>query len=107
MNPAESSAIFDDVFRACFNRFGKGGSAGVESVLLLFSDGENNAGQTTIDDAVRSCQESNTEFTTFIFPVLAPTRPARRTCVTSPLVPSDGCFLLTRASRKSGMISGR
>lgn len=71
MNPVGGTAIFDAVFRACFYGFAKTNPTATGNIILLFSDGEDNAGQTTLQEALRSCQRSNTT----IYAFLAPSRP--------------------------------
>jgi Ca-activated chloride channel family protein len=71
-NPLGGTALFDTVFRACFNLFGKlddpsdklahvsGGN-----LILLLSDGEDNESHTSLAEAVDMCQRSNTAIYAF------------------------------------------
>ncbi len=69
MNPIGGTAIFDAVFRACFYGFGKvDDPTATGNLILLFSDGEDNAGQTTLLEAHRACQRSNTTIYAFQVP---------------------------------------
>lgn len=60
LNPLPGTAIFDAIFKECFYASGEPAPAATGRFILLFSDGEDNAGQTTIDEALRACQQSNT-----------------------------------------------
>lgn len=71
MNPVGGTAIFDAVFRACFYGFRNADPAAAGNVILLFSDGEDNAGQTTVQEALQACQASNTTIYAFHVPPAA------------------------------------
>ncbi len=71
MNPLGGTALYDTVFRTCFYPYGKTGIASSANFILLFSDGEDNASHTTLEEAVRTCQQTNTAIYAF-----APLRPA-------------------------------
>lgn len=60
MNALGGTAFFAAIFRACYYEFGQSDPMAPGNVLLLLSDGEDTAGQTTIDEALRACQRSNT-----------------------------------------------
>jgi len=60
MNPLGGTAIFDTIFRACFYGFGKVDATATGNFILLFSDGEDNAGHTSLEEALGACQRSNT-----------------------------------------------
>ena len=53
------TALFDAVFRACFNEFGKVPRAESGKFILLFSDGADNASHVTLSEAVNMCQQSD------------------------------------------------
>jgi len=62
----EGTALFNAVFRACSSSFDKVDPSATGNFILLFSDGEDNAGQTPPDEAARACQRSNTQVFAFI-----------------------------------------
>ncbi len=55
------TALYNAVFRACFYSFDKFDPGVTGNFILLFSDGEDNSGQTSMDEAARACQRSNTQ----------------------------------------------
>jgi Ca-activated chloride channel homolog len=59
------TAIFDAVYRACLNQFRHTDYAGSGNVVLLFSDGEDNASRSSLQDAVDMCQETHTAIYAF------------------------------------------
>lgn len=59
-NPLAGTALFDSIYKACFYEFGKVDHAASGNVILLFSDGEDNASHTTLNEVVDICQKSNT-----------------------------------------------
>jgi Ca-activated chloride channel family protein len=59
------TAIFDALYRACLNEFGHIDHVGTGNFILLFSDGEDNAGQVSLAEAVRECQHTNTAIYAF------------------------------------------
>jgi Ca-activated chloride channel family protein len=59
------TAIFDAVYRACLNQVGHIDHAASGNFILLFSDGEDNAGLISMKDAVDICQRSNTAIYAF------------------------------------------
>jgi Ca-activated chloride channel family protein len=63
-NPLGGTALFDTVFQACYSEFGKAGHASGK-FILLFTDGEDNASHTGLEDAVDMCQQSNTAIYAF------------------------------------------
>lgn len=67
-NALRGTALFDAVFRACFYNFGKADPTATGNILLLFSDGVDNAGQTSLQDSLRACQVSNTSIYAFSIP---------------------------------------
>ena len=54
------TAIFDSIYRACLNQFGKLDHGGSANFILLFSDGEDNASHASVQDAIDTCQRTNT-----------------------------------------------
>ena len=64
-NPLGGTALYDTIFRACFNEFGKIDHAASGNFILLFSDGEDNASHTSLQEAVDICQRSNTAIYAF------------------------------------------
>jgi Ca-activated chloride channel homolog len=63
-NPLGGTALFDTIFQACYSEFGKAGHASGK-FILLFTDGEDNASHTGLEDAVNMCQQSNTAIYAF------------------------------------------
>jgi Ca-activated chloride channel homolog len=59
------TALFDAIYRACLNQFGHVDHAGSGNFILLFSDGEDNAGYTSLKEAVDVCQRNNTTIYAF------------------------------------------
>ncbi len=53
------TALFDALYRACLNQFGTIDHAASANFILLFSDGEDNASQQTLQQAVEVCQHNN------------------------------------------------
>jgi Ca-activated chloride channel family protein len=68
MNPLGCTAIVDTVFRACFYGFGKVDPTASGNFILLFSDGEDNASHTSLEDPSGACQRSNTVIYAFRTP---------------------------------------
>lgn len=60
------TAIFNAIFRACSSSFANVDPTATGNFILLFSDGEDNAGLTSGDEAARACQRSNTQVFAFI-----------------------------------------
>jgi VWFA-related protein len=54
------TAIYDAVYTACRDQFGKVANGATGNFLLLFSDGLDNASHTRIEDDVDICQQTNT-----------------------------------------------
>ena len=59
------TALFDAVYRACLNQFGHIANAGNGNLVLLFSDGEDNASHTSLKQAVDTCKRTNTAIYAF------------------------------------------
>jgi Ca-activated chloride channel homolog len=68
MNPLPGTALVDTIFRACFYGFGKVDPTATGNFILLFSDGEDISSHTSIDEALRACQRSNTVIYAFRVP---------------------------------------
>lgn len=64
------TSLFNAVFRACSSSFDRVDPTMTGNFILLFSDGEDNAGLTSGDEASRACQRSNTQVFAF-FPASA------------------------------------
>jgi VWFA-related protein len=64
-NPLGGTAMFDTLFRACFNVFGDVDHAASGNFILLFSDGEDNASHTSLEEVVDICQHANTAIYAF------------------------------------------
>lgn len=60
------TALFDAVFRACSSSFAAVDPTATGNFILLFSDGEDNAGLTSADEAAHACQRSNTQVFAFV-----------------------------------------
>jgi Ca-activated chloride channel family protein len=59
-NPLGGTSLFDTIFRACFDLFGKLDPSAGSNSLLLFSDGEDTASHVSLEQAADACQRSNT-----------------------------------------------
>jgi len=59
------TAIFDAVYKACSGQFGKLRGVVTGNVLMLFSDGLDNASHARIEDDVDICQQTNTAIYVF------------------------------------------
>jgi Ca-activated chloride channel homolog len=59
------TAIFDAVYKACRDEFGKVTGIATGNFLLLFSDGLDNASHARIEDDVDICQQTNTAIYVF------------------------------------------
>jgi Ca-activated chloride channel homolog len=68
MNPLGGTALIDAVFRACFSEFGHADRTATANVLLIFSDGEDTASHTSMDEALGACQQTNTAIYAFRVP---------------------------------------
>jgi Ca-activated chloride channel homolog len=68
MNPAPGTAIFNAIFRTCAYDFKNADPAATGNFILLFSDGEDNAGLTSMEEALRTCQHSNAAIYAFRIP---------------------------------------
>jgi len=64
-NPVAGTAIFNTLYRVCSSEFGAVSSPATGNFILLFSDGEDNAGQTTLENVVTACQHTNTAIYAF------------------------------------------
>jgi VWFA-related protein len=68
MNPRPGTAIADTVFRACYYGFKKIEPGTSGNVLILFSDGVDNSGHMSVEEALRACQQNNVVIYAFRFP---------------------------------------
>ena len=59
-NPLGGTALFDALFQACYSEFSKADHAASGNFILLFSDGQDNASLTSLQEAVDMCQHSDT-----------------------------------------------
>lgn len=59
------TALFNAVYQACLNQFGHIDRAGSGNFILLFSDGEDNAGNTSLKNVIDQCQHTNTAIYAF------------------------------------------
>lgn len=64
-NPLGGTALFDTIFRACFNVFRQIDHSSGGNFILLFSDGKDNGSHTSLPDVVDVCQKSNTAIYAF------------------------------------------
>jgi Ca-activated chloride channel homolog len=60
------TSLFGALFRVCAYSFNKVDPTATGNFILLFSDGEDNAGLTSPEEAARACQRSNTEVFAFL-----------------------------------------
>jgi VWFA-related protein len=58
--PLPGTALFDSIFRACDNQFGSIDQQVGANFILVISDGEDNAGHTSLEEVVDECQRSKT-----------------------------------------------
>jgi len=70
-SPLGGTALFDAVFRACSYQFGGLDRAASSNLILLFSDGEDNASLGSLAEAVSACERSNTAIYAFHLPAAA------------------------------------
>jgi VWFA-related protein len=61
------TALFDSLYRACLNEFGHADSPLSRNVIVLFSDGVDNASRADMKLAVDECQKTNTAIYAFRF----------------------------------------
>ena len=59
------TALFDAVYRACRDQFGKTANVEAGNFILLFSDGVDNASHARLEDDVAMCQSTNTAIYVF------------------------------------------
>ena len=67
-NPIHGTAIFNAIFRTCAYDFKDADPAVTGNFILLISDGEDDAGKTSMEEALRACQGSNTVIYAFRIP---------------------------------------
>ncbi|MGA7244164.1 MAG: VWA domain-containing protein [Terracidiphilus sp.] len=68
MSPVQGTAIFNTLYRTCAYDFKNADPAATGNLILLFSDGQDNAGLTSMEEALRACQASNTVIFAFRLP---------------------------------------
>lgn len=59
------TSMFDALYRACLNQFGHTDQVRTGNFILLFSDGEDNTGHTTLEQVVDLCQKHHTAIYAF------------------------------------------
>jgi Ca-activated chloride channel family protein len=59
------TALFNAIYQACLNQFGHIDPPGTGNFILLFSDGEDNAGNASLKNVVDACQHANTAIYAF------------------------------------------
>jgi len=59
------TALFNAIYQACLNQFGHIDHPGTGNFILLFSDGEDNAGNASLKNVVDACQHANTAIYAF------------------------------------------
>jgi len=64
-NLLAGTGMFDAIFRACYQEFGKTDSAATGNFILVFSDGEDNASHISINEVVTACQRAHTAIYSF------------------------------------------
>lgn len=64
-NPMPGTAIFDTLYRACLSEFGAADSTSIGNFIVLFTDGEDTAGKTSLENVVTACQQTNTAIYAF------------------------------------------
>jgi Ca-activated chloride channel homolog len=62
----KGTALFNALFQMCSSSFNRADPTETGNFILLFSDGEDNAGLTLLDDAARACQRTNTAVFAFL-----------------------------------------
>jgi len=72
-NLQAGTALFGALFRACSYSSDKVDPTATGNLILLFSDGDDNAGLTSMEEAARACQSRNTKVFAFL-PRLSPDR---------------------------------
>ncbi len=60
------TALFTAIYEACASSFGDADPTATGNFILLFSDGEDNAGLTSQQEAAWACQRSNTQIFAFL-----------------------------------------
>src|SRR6185503_19253447 len=68
MSPVKGTAILNTIFRTCAYGFKNADPTSTGNSILLFSDGEDNASMTSMEEALRACQSSNTVVYAFRIP---------------------------------------
>ena len=57
--------VFDALYRACHEQFGKTGKTITGNFILIFSDGEDNASRARLSDDIDACQQNHTAIYAF------------------------------------------
>lgn len=68
MNPLGGTALFDSIYRACLYGFGNIDPDTTSNFILLFSDGEDTASHSTLEEALKACQRGNIAIYSFRIP---------------------------------------
>jgi VWFA-related protein len=105
-SPLGGTAMLDAIYRACFSEFGRidrGTNQGpTGNFILLFSDGEDNAGHMSLKEAVDACQRTNTAIYSFRAEPRESFSPmARRRWRNWLRKPAAACFMTTDRRRRS------
>jgi VWFA-related protein len=64
-NPLGGTALFDTLYKACLYQFAKSDQPTSGNVILLFTDGEDNAGHVDLRRVIDVCQQANTSIYAF------------------------------------------
>jgi Ca-activated chloride channel family protein len=64
-NLLAGTGLFDAIFRGCYSEFGKTDSTATGNFILVFSDGEDNASHTSLNEVVTACQRTHTAIYSF------------------------------------------
>ena len=89
MNPRGGTALFNALFKACQYGFDGIDPSASGNFIMLFTDGEDNAGRTTLEEALNACQRSNVAIYAFR------SRPSEGS-------DAEGSAVMTKLARESG-----
>lgn len=64
-NLLAGTGMFDAIFQACHSEFAKTDSAATGNFILVFSDGEDNASHTSLNEVITVCQRAHTAIYSF------------------------------------------
>ena len=84
---ADTTALFDALYRACSNEFGPLNKAASANFILLFSDGDDTSSHAVLQQVIEVCQRNNTAIYAF--------RPGEATSL-------EGALTLRRLARATG-----